>query len=92
MSYVHRITDALDRAEMAARLDVRPRSIRKAREERIFPASWYAVLAVMCAEAGIECPLEAFNWRPYCDMHPPSAGPSRAHDAGDCNAAQDGAA
>ena len=60
---VHTITDALGSATICARLGVKPRSVRLARTEGRFPSSWYAEMAAMCGDAGIDCPLDAFNWK-----------------------------
>lgn len=60
---VHTITDALDRDELCRRLDVKPRMIAKVRHDRMFPARWFHVVDVMCRDAGIECPRDAFNWQ-----------------------------
>jgi hypothetical protein len=57
------ITDALGADAMSQRLGVTPHSIRHARATKAFPASWYAPLLDMCAAAGIDCPLNAFNWK-----------------------------
>jgi hypothetical protein len=57
------ITTALTDDAIMARLGVTKHAIRAARRFGSFPASWYAPLADMCERAGIECPIEAFNWR-----------------------------
>jgi len=28
-----------------------------------FPASWYGPIRQLCDEAGVDCPLSAFNWK-----------------------------
>lgn len=61
-SAVIKITDALDAEEVCKRLDVKPRSIRLARERGVFPARWYPTIIDMCNSAGIDCPMVAFNW------------------------------
>ena len=48
---------------ICARLNVKDRSIRLARERGVFPSSWFPIMAKICAEHGQECPLEAFNWK-----------------------------
>jgi len=60
---VHQITDALGSHEIEDALNVSRHSIRYARTEGVFPASWYGPLSAMCRNAGIECPLSAFNWK-----------------------------
>lgn len=62
-SHVHKITDELDCEELCKRLGVRPRMINKVRHDRIFPTRWYKVVRDMCADAGIDCPEDAFNWQ-----------------------------
>lgn len=66
------ITDKLPVDEVCARLNVKPRSIRLARERGVFPASWFLPLRDICAAHEIECPEELFNWK----------SPSDAPDAG----------
>jgi len=73
-SHVHKITDTLDRGTLCVRLGVKPRMIRKVREDRRFPARWYVVVRDMCREAGIACPMEAFNWQLPAE---PAADPAR---------------
>lgn len=60
---VIKITDALDPEEVCARLDVKPRSLRLARERGVFPASWYLPLREICEARNIECPESVFNWK-----------------------------
>jgi hypothetical protein len=60
---VHTITDTVGSDAICARLGVKPRSVRLARTEGRFPASWYAEISAMCDEAGVDCPLDAFNWK-----------------------------
>lgn len=57
------IIDTLGAETLCARFEVTNHAVRAARVAGSFPASWYATLDVMCAEAGIECPREAFNWK-----------------------------
>jgi hypothetical protein len=59
----HTIIKALGRENIAARIGVSDFSIRHARASGKFPASWYAPLREMCAEAGVACSLDAFNWK-----------------------------
>lgn len=59
---VHTITEALGAERICAEIGVKPRSIRFARTEGVFPARWYGPLKGLCDEAGIECPMSAFNW------------------------------
>lgn len=59
---VKEITDAIGN-ELPDALDVKPRSVRAAREFGVFPASWFNVVEHLCEENGIECPRDAFNFR-----------------------------
>ena len=60
---VHHITDTLSSDAICARLGVSHHSVRYARTDGAFPASWYGPLKEMCDETGIPCPLTAFNWK-----------------------------
>lgn len=57
------ITDTLPEDVLCARLGVGIHSIKQARKFGVFPASWYAPMLDLCGEAGITCPLDAFNWK-----------------------------
>ena len=57
------LIDKLDAEEVCKRLDVKPRSLRLARERGVFPASWYPAIQSICAAQGIDCPLGVFNWK-----------------------------
>ncbi len=63
MMTASKMCDALGRKAMAARLGVSKAAISNACSGNIFSASWYVVLADMCGEIGIECPLDLFNFR-----------------------------
>lgn len=60
---VHHITDTLGADVICESLSVTHHSIRYARTDGRFPASWYAHLKAMCEDVGIPCPLSAFNWK-----------------------------
>lgn len=62
-SPVIQITDALPHDVICERLLVKPRSIRLARERKVFPANWYPTMKSICAEYGVDCPESAFNWK-----------------------------
>ncbi|WP_273280914.1 hypothetical protein [Pseudooceanicola atlanticus] len=61
-SSVIEILDKLDEEIILARLNVKPRSIRLARERGMFPAKWYPVIRDLCAEGGLDCPDGVFNF------------------------------
>ncbi|WP_111732222.1 hypothetical protein [Roseovarius amoyensis] len=63
MMTVSEMCDALGRKAMAARLGVSKAAISNACSDNIFSAGWYGVLADMCGEIGIDCPLDLFNFR-----------------------------
>lgn len=64
------ITDALGSEAICRRLGIGPHSVRYARTEGLFPASWYGPLREMCEAAGIDCPMDAFNWK--VSINPPT--------------------
>jgi hypothetical protein len=68
------ITDALGAEAITGRLGVTGHSVRHARTTGVFPASWYGPLSGMCAEVGVSCPLEAFNWKSPSAASPENAG------------------
>lgn len=61
---VHQITKHFGADVIAATFGVTEHSVRYARTAGVFPASWYDALSIMCLEAGIACPRNAFNWKP----------------------------
>lgn len=63
MSTVAEITRKVPQDEICARLGVQPRSIRFARERRLFPASWFKEMSKLCEERGVECPDSLFNFK-----------------------------
>ena len=62
-NHARTIIDALGREAIRSKVDVTEHSIKAARFKGTFPASWYLQIDRMCAEAGIECPPEAFNFK-----------------------------
>lgn len=62
-SAVIEITDTLGTDRIQAHMDVSHHAVRHARTVGMFPASWYAGLRMMCAEAGLDCPEAAFNFK-----------------------------
>lgn len=53
---------ALGRQNLANRLPAPLRTIDAAVNVKRFPAAWFAVIAEMCAELQIECPIEIFSF------------------------------
>lgn len=60
---VHQIVSQLGDEAITRELGVSIHSVRAAKRERVFPASWYAAVKRLCDEAGIDCPEDAFNFR-----------------------------
>ncbi|HBM62255.1 MAG TPA: hypothetical protein DD444_24080 [Citreicella sp.] len=63
MCTVAEITRRVPQDEICERLGVQPRSIRLARERRLFPASWFKEMSKLCEELGVECPDSLFNFK-----------------------------
>lgn len=57
------IVSNLGAESVAAVLGVSVHSVRKAVENRAFPASWYDVMDAICVDRGIECPRTLFNFK-----------------------------
>jgi len=63
-SDVHRITAQIPEDVICARLGVKPRTIRQAREKRFFPASWFPVILDLCREYRLGPPApDAFSFK-----------------------------
>lgn len=62
-SAVRNIIDTLGSEAIQRAVNVGPHSVRSARTNGQFPAAWFASLDAMCAEAGIECPRDAFAFK-----------------------------
>ena len=54
------IKKALTGKRIATRVGVSEQAVGNCKET--FPAGWYPAVRELCAEAGIDCPLAAFNW------------------------------
>lgn len=63
MPNVHDITKAVGRDEIASRLGVGVAAVGNAVARGKFPAAWYFTVAAVCAEKGVECPPDAFNFK-----------------------------
>lgn len=61
---VSKIVDGIGRQAMSDRLGVGLTAISNAVVARRFPAAWYAVVLDMCRKEGLDCPMDAFNWKP----------------------------
>ncbi|ORE94128.1 hypothetical protein ATO13_08641 [Stappia sp. 22II-S9-Z10] len=60
---VRQIVHALGRDAIQAEIGVSRHAVRYAHNEGIFPAAWFDRIEALCAEAGVPCPREAFNWK-----------------------------
>lgn len=59
---VTEIASLIDDATLSA-LDVKPRSLRLAKQRGKFPASWTPVIRGLCERAGLPCPDEIFTYK-----------------------------
>ena len=50
-------------AALMARLGVTERTLREARANGYFAASWFPTVREVCDEFGLDCPMAAFNWK-----------------------------
>lgn len=57
------IIEGLGAERIKAMFGAADRTIRHAQATGRFAAGWYGPLKKACDEAGIECPMEAFNWK-----------------------------
>ncbi len=58
------LSDRIGRAKMANALQIGSTAVSNAVVREKFPASWFRVLSVLCAEVGEDCPLDLFAMRP----------------------------
>lgn len=58
------ICDRLGRARLAAALGVGRTAVSNAAVAGRFPASWFMVIAGLCAESGLPCPDAVFAFKP----------------------------
>lgn len=69
-SIVSDICDALGRRAIAARLGRSVAAVSNAASDGVFPSAWYIVIREMCAAAGVDCPVAAFNFIASGDQFP----------------------
>tara|TARA_R110002051_G_scaffold325869_1_gene432641 strand:+ start:1517 stop:1741 length:225 start_codon:yes stop_codon:yes gene_type:complete len=60
---VKKIIDGIGAETICNRLGVTSHSVRGARTNGAFPASWFDELDALCRSSDIECPRSVFNWR-----------------------------
>jgi hypothetical protein len=57
------ICDALGRKTIKEALGVTKASVSHAASAGSFPASWYPIIKGLCDTRGLECPVDAFNFK-----------------------------
>ena len=62
-SQVQKICDEVGRKRIAEKLGLGKAAIGNAVRDGVFPPSWYMEVKQLCDVDGIDCPLEAFNFR-----------------------------
>lgn len=62
MSDVQAIVDRLGRKQIAETVRVSDAAIGNALSDGRFPAWWYRTIRDLCAEDGVDCPMDAFKW------------------------------
>ena len=75
------IIEAIGSESICAKLDVSRHAVRYAKSDGVFPAAWYAGLLDLCRGAGIECPLDVFNWKSSADAPSTPETPTSEKDA-----------
>lgn len=60
---VSQIIETIGADRICEVIGVGQHSVRYAKTEGLFAASWYAPMKALCDEAGISCPLHLFNWK-----------------------------
>lgn len=87
---VKTIADALGDDLISQTCGVSDHSVRNARWQGRFPASWFVALEAACIAKGIDCPRSAFNFKspssepqPMVSCPPKDVGTARA----DCKGA-----
>ena len=72
----HQIVSHFTAKRLTVIFDVSDHMIRHIRTTGAFPGSWFNPLKILCEAEGIECPADAFTWKPArLDQHAPSAIP-----------------
>ncbi len=57
------LIEALGGKAIAAALGVSASSVKEAKRNNLFPASWYRGVTRLGQSKGVTVPLDAFNWR-----------------------------
>lgn len=63
METTQHIAKALGQRSIAEALGVSPTAVNNAVMRGSFPTSWFFVVRDMCAERGVECPTDIFNFK-----------------------------
>lgn len=61
--HVEHLADTISRRLIAARVGVGMTAVSTAISRGKFPASWFVEMQALCEERGIDCPVEAFNFK-----------------------------
>lgn len=75
METTQHIAKALGQRSIAEALGVSPTAVNNAVMRGAFPTSWFFVVRDMCADKGVECPTDIFNFKA------PAAAPSSSEVA-----------
>ncbi len=68
MECVRKITETVGATFIQRECAVSEFSIRAAKRDGVFPASWYAVIKRECDRLGIDCPMGLFSFkRPHSE-------------------------
>ena len=53
----------IGRSRMAVAVGVSVSAVDLAVHHNAMPASWYRAISALCQSAGINCPMDLFNWK-----------------------------
>ncbi len=69
MSSARQIVTQLGSRRVADALGVSKSAVTNATARGELPASWFVVLSHLCGDEGIDCPLDAFGFKPTPHDH-----------------------
>ena len=74
MENTKHIADQLGQAKIALALGIGVTAVNNAIARGYFPATWYPIIRDMCRDGGVECSMDAFNFKsPSSDVSQPMA-------------------